>query len=89
MWALPDPGGAFRRWVRLLGTGGVAVLIEGRWSTGAGLTAGALRGLVEEHAAALTVVPLDDARLWGRAISDERYALVLRTRSTEDQTDQR
>ncbi len=36
LWALPDPAGALQRWSGLLCSGGRIVLIEGRWSTGAG-----------------------------------------------------
>src|SRR6188508_3084888 len=39
LWALPDPASALTRWVRLLAPDGRLVLIEGSWSTGAGLTA--------------------------------------------------
>ena len=38
-WALPAPADAIRRWAGLLRPGGRLVLVEGRWSTGAGLTA--------------------------------------------------
>lgn len=78
IWALPDPGAAFRRWLRLLSPGGTVVMVEGRWSTGAGLTAAALRELVEKDASEVTVETLSDPRLWGKRISDERYALVVR-----------
>lgn len=77
MWALPDPGAALRRWLRLLGPKGTVVMIEGHWSTGAGLPAAALRRLVEEHSSEVIVEPLGDAGLWGKRISDERYALVV------------
>ena len=40
LWALPDPAAALARWVELLAPGGRLVLVEGSWSTGAGLTAG-------------------------------------------------
>lgn len=77
IWALPDPGVAFRRWLQLLDSGGRVVMIEGRWSTGAGFTAAALRQVIEEHASTVTLEPLDDdPSLWGKEISDERYALV-------------
>lgn len=77
IWALPDPGAVFRRWLRLLSPEGSVVMIEGRWSTGAGLTAVALRQLVQEHASEVTLESLTDPRLWGKRISDERYALVV------------
>src|SRR6478752_3185261 len=78
LWALPDPATALAAWIRLLAPGGRLVLIEGRWSTGAGLTAevctqlvGALRPLAELR-------PLTDPALWGGPIEDERYLLVSR-----------
>ncbi len=78
LWALPDPAAALAAWIRLLAPGGRLVLIEGRWSTGAGLTAevcaqwvGALRPLAELR-------PLTDPALWGGPIEDERYLLVSR-----------
>ncbi|MFD1148600.1 methyltransferase domain-containing protein [Saccharothrix hoggarensis] len=72
LWALPDPTAALARWRSLLKPGGRLVLIEGRWSTGAGLTAAecvALLGGGEVH-------HLTDPALWGREIDDERYLVV-------------
>jgi SAM-dependent methyltransferase len=43
LWALPEPVAALRRWVDLLRPGGRLVLVEGSWSTGAGLRASAWR----------------------------------------------
>ncbi len=51
LWALPDPEQALARWVRLLRPGGRLVLVEGRWSTGAGLRASELEALVRSHRA--------------------------------------
>jgi SAM-dependent methyltransferase len=76
LWALPDPDAALRRWVELLRPDGRLVLVEGRWETGAGLTAQACRDLVLRHRAEAAVERLDDPALWGRAIDDERYVLV-------------
>jgi SAM-dependent methyltransferase len=78
LWALPDPDAALRRWLELLRPDGRLVLIEGRWSTGAGLTAEETRALVLRHRAEARVERLDDPALWGRAITDERYLLVSR-----------
>lgn len=39
LWALPDPLSSIIKWVDLLKSGGLLVLIERRWSTGGGLTA--------------------------------------------------
>ncbi|MGW6929840.1 class I SAM-dependent methyltransferase [Lentzea sp. NPDC054927] len=79
LWALPDPAAALRCWVNLLKPGGLLVLVEGRWSTGAGLTAAECRALVLEVRQEADVTRLDDPALWGRAIDDERYLLVSRS----------
>jgi ubiquinone/menaquinone biosynthesis C-methylase UbiE len=78
-WALPDPQGAIRRWVALLRERGRLVLIEGRWFTGAGITAVELEALVRPIVADVEVQPLTDEALWGSAIDDERYMLVAHT----------
>lgn len=76
LWALPDPGAAIARWVRLLRPGGRLILVEGRWYTGGGIAAQDCARLVREHRAEAVVRPLPDPRLWGRPITDERYLLV-------------
>lgn len=76
VWALPDPGAALARWASLLAPGGRLVLVEGRWSTGAGLTSAELVAAVEPYAAVVEVRPLPDPALWGGPITDERYAVV-------------
>lgn len=79
LWAMPDPAAALRNWIALLRPGGLIVLVEGRWHTGAGLSAVDARDLVE--AADLSRVEmrrLDDPQLWGGEISDERYLLTAR-----------
>lgn len=78
LWALPDPAAALTAWLKLLRPGGLLVLVEGRWSTGAGLTADECRALVLEVREEAEVRRLDDPALWGRAIDDERYLLVSR-----------
>jgi hypothetical protein len=64
--------------VALLKPGGVLVLVEGRWSTGSGLTSAQARSLVLGVRAEAVVTPLTSEDLWGRAIEDERYLLVSR-----------
>lgn len=76
LWALPEPEAVVGRWVRLLRPGGRLVLVEGLWYTGGGLSAARCRELVAAHRGAVVVRPLDDHRLWGRTITDERYLLV-------------
>ena len=78
LWAVPDPVGAFARWVELLRPGGRVVLIEGRWSTGAGLTAGRAGEVVRTARTEAVVRPLPEAVYWGGPIEDERYLLLSR-----------
>ncbi|SDC18121.1 class I SAM-dependent methyltransferase [Actinokineospora iranica] len=78
LWALSDPDRALARWCDLLRPGGRLVLVEGRWHTGAGISAADCRALALRHRKHVTVRQLDDPRLWGKPISDERYLLVGR-----------
>ena len=77
LWAMAEPALAVGSWHRLLRPGGRLVLIEGRWSTGAGLTAAECLALVAPLAEGSELRRLDDPALWGGAIADERYALVV------------
>ncbi|MBE1499253.1 SAM-dependent methyltransferase [Amycolatopsis lexingtonensis] len=79
LWAMPDPSAALEAWVRLLKPDGRLVLVEGRWSTGAGITAAECERLVLAHRETATVIRLDDPALWGGPIEDERYLLVSRS----------
>lgn len=76
LWAMPSPAAALDRWIGLLRPGGRLVLVEGSWSTGAGLTAPETAGLVTAAGLAPLVEPLDDPAYWGRPITDERYAVA-------------
>ncbi len=76
LWALPDPVEALRRWVALLRPEGRLVLVEGSWTTGAGLTAEQVADAAREVGREPTVHVLDDPALWGGPITDERYAVV-------------
>jgi len=76
LWALPDPAQVVRRWVAALRPGGRLVLVEGDWSTGAGLTAARCAEIVGESCTRVEVRRLPDPRLWGREITDERYLVV-------------
>ena len=76
LWALPDPVAALGRWVDLLLPGGRLVLVEGSWSTGAGLTATRTLALLAEVGRPGLVRHLTDAAYWGREITDERYLVV-------------
>lgn len=76
LWALPDPVEALRRWTALLRPEGRLVLVEGSWVTGAGLTADQVVAAAREVGREPSVLVLDDPALWGRPITDERYAVV-------------
>jgi SAM-dependent methyltransferase len=78
LWAMPHPEAALREWMRLLRPDGLLLLVEGRWSTGGGLTAAETEELVRRYRGAVTVEPLDDPALWGGPITDERYLLISR-----------
>lgn len=76
LWALPDPAAALARWRELLTPGGRILLVEGSWSTGAGLTADETVALVEGSGLRAGLVRLPEAVYWGREITDERYLVV-------------
>jgi RimJ/RimL family protein N-acetyltransferase/protein-L-isoaspartate O-methyltransferase len=76
LWAMPDPAVALVRWEALLAPGGRLVLVEGSWSTGAGLTGAETVALVEGLGRPATLRPLPEARYWGHEVSDERYAVT-------------
>ncbi|WP_328367412.1 class I SAM-dependent methyltransferase [Streptomyces sp. NBC_00457] len=80
LWALPDPGRALRHWRELLRPGGRLVLVEGVWGTVSpvGLPADRLTALLAPLAGQARVERLsDEPRLWGRAVEDDRYAVVV------------
>ncbi|WP_079145682.1 methyltransferase domain-containing protein [Streptomyces lydicus] len=88
VWALPDPAAALRRWAGLLVPGGRLVLVEGRWGEAepVGLRAEELTALVRPLAEFVVLEGLSgDPALWGKEVSDERYALIadLPRRHTE------
>ena len=76
LWTLPEPAVALTRWANLLAPGGLLVLVEGRWHTGAGLGADEVEALIGRVATVTTVTALDDPALWGREITDERFLVV-------------
>ncbi len=77
LWALPEPEEVLARWVRLLRPGGRLVLVEGRWATGAGLSARECLELGASLGRETRLVPLRDPALWGRPIDDERYLVQV------------
>jgi SAM-dependent methyltransferase len=78
LWALPDPAAALARWIGLLAPEGRLVLVEGSWSTGAGLTAEQTVALVRSTGRPADLRALPEAVYWGREITDERYLVVSR-----------
>lgn len=72
----PTPAEVLRRWSALLRPGGRLVLIEGHWSTGAGLRSEQLLRHLVAAGRDGEVTRLPQARYWGREITDDRYALV-------------
>jgi SAM-dependent methyltransferase len=78
LWAFSQPDRVLARWVGLLRPQGRLVLVEGRWSTGAGLSAKNCQSLVLRHRQEADVRMLEDSALWGREITDERYVLLSR-----------
>ncbi|WP_405538439.1 class I SAM-dependent methyltransferase [Streptomyces sp. NBC_00075] len=81
LWTLPDPARVLRHWQGLLRAGGRMVLVEGVWGTVSpvGIPADTLTGLLAPLAADVRVERLSgDARLWGREVEDERYAVLAR-----------
>jgi SAM-dependent methyltransferase len=79
LWAMPSVDAALAAWLSLLRPGGLLVLIEGRWHTGAGLSAAEAREVVLRRRQEVSVTRLDDPDLWGGPLTDERY-LVLSPR---------
>ena len=78
LWAMPDPAAALQKWIELLTATGRLILIEGRWHTGAGLTADECVQLVSDRRNDVQLRMLDDASYWDGPISDERYMIVSR-----------
>jgi ubiquinone/menaquinone biosynthesis C-methylase UbiE len=76
LWAMPDPAAALARWADLLRDDGRLVLVEGSWSTGAGLTGAETLALVESLGRTATLRPLTDPAYWGRTTGDERYVVT-------------
>lgn len=61
LWALPVPSEAFARWIDLLRPGGVVVLVEGNWATGAGLTANEAEWIVRSQHSRVQIQHLPEA----------------------------
>ncbi len=79
LWTLPDPAAVLGRWSKLLSPEGRLILIEGSWSTGAGLSAETTRELVLANRSHAETEHLTDAAYWGQSITDERYVVISRS----------
>lgn len=80
LWVMDDPATALRRWVELLRPGGILVLVEGSWHTGAGLTAAETEDLVRGLGRGAEVRAMPEPVFWGGETGDERYLVVSRVR---------
>jgi len=80
LWVFENPDDVLTRWLRLLRPGGRLILIEGRWSTGAGLTSDVCTALVRRHRQDVEILPLsENEMLWGGPVDDERYLVLSRS----------
>ncbi|MET8677466.1 methyltransferase domain-containing protein [Streptomyces sp. NPDC004647] len=80
MWMLADPAAVLRHWAGLLRPGGRLVLVEGVWgeTDPAGIPAATLSAAAAPLAGRIHTERLSaDAALWGRKVTDERYAMVV------------
>jgi SAM-dependent methyltransferase len=75
LWAFEDPDAVVAGWLGRLRSHGCLVLVEGRWSTGAGLLPSECVSVVLRHRQDATLHLLDDAALWGRPIEDQRFLI--------------
>jgi len=78
LWAMDEPAAALERWLALLAPAGVLVLVEGSWSTGAGISSEHAVALVRGTGRDAHLRPLPEAVYWGKEITDDRYLLVSR-----------
>ncbi|MGW1587635.1 class I SAM-dependent methyltransferase [Streptomyces sp. NPDC002386] len=79
LWTLPDPARVLRHWRTLLRPGGRFVLVEGVWGTlsPVGIPAARLVSLLEPLTSGARVERLSGYPvLWGKAVDDERYAVL-------------
>ncbi len=79
LWAMPSPAAALDRWIALLRPEGRLLLVEGSWSTGAGLTAEETVALVAEVRYQPELRRMPEPVFWGREITDDRYLVIGRS----------
>ena len=78
LWAMDDAAAALQRWLTLLAPGGVLLLVEGSWSTGAGIASEQAVALVRATGRDAELRRLPEAVYWGKEITDDRYLVVSR-----------
>jgi SAM-dependent methyltransferase len=77
LWSFPDPAAVLTNWSALLKPGGILLLIEGYWHTGSGLHASEIVASLPSSLAGVTVEDLStEAIYWGKAVEDERFAIL-------------
>ena len=77
LWTLPEPAHVLQQWARLLRPRGRLLLVEGWWSTGAGLHAADVVAALPASLALLAVEMLSDHPVyWGKPVGDERYLIA-------------
>jgi ubiquinone/menaquinone biosynthesis C-methylase UbiE len=77
LWALPEPECVLKRWSEFLKQNGRVILIEGFWGTGSGLHAKEVTEMLPPSFTNVSIMDLSaDPNLWGRSVSDERYAII-------------
>lgn len=77
LWTFENPEAVLQRWVNLLSPGGRLILIEGQWSTGAGMSARECRSLVLQYRAEADLQHLsENTQLWGKSVGDDRYLIL-------------
>ena len=81
LWAMPDPAVALARWLKLLVPDGTLLLVEGRWSNDAGLSADETVALVEGAGRPAALTRLADPVFWGRPVDDDRYVVTSTVRA--------
>jgi 2-polyprenyl-3-methyl-5-hydroxy-6-metoxy-1,4-benzoquinol methylase len=87
LWALAEPDQALRRWAGLLKPAGRLLLIEGFWSTGAGMHATELVAALPAAVTAVSVQNLSaQPAYWGKTVTDERYAVIADLSHESDAT---
>jgi len=78
LWTLPEPRLVLQQWADLLKQRGRLILIEGHWDTNAGLRASEVIEMLPASFGDVSLQSLSEsANLWGREVSDERYAILV------------